>query len=389
MHGCYVAQQPFVDSTGSKELETRVMSKVHVVEVLMRQQFQYHGRAVKDAALAVITVPDAATCPVISDNTPNIRSHAGHYLVHHVARGKAREASVSQQTVMVVRSANTERAYNTFSIHTGIGVECKREFQRDTTPNAVRAIDRAAEQGVGSQRTGVNILVIVVLAVLVAIDGIGKAGIMCPIARTLKPTRLLAERQVVGFRTAQHTAHAPTEANGIGADDTVLPALVRKGYHARCIGTFVKIKRAEIDPRAPAYLLIDGEMGCYALVDYRVVSIGDAGRTGGVGNIDGIAPRSRDAGHPESSSSGLSSSAHRLHITGCATDEGIIVVFQRSIWCKESLGAVAPVHISAMLLHIKALFGVVWVVVHNDFMGLIVPFARGEYHSTGILQHGY
>ena len=52
-----VPQDAFIYGTADRELETRVVSVTHIGEILMRKQFQQHGRGTWDAGFVIGAIP--------------------------------------------------------------------------------------------------------------------------------------------------------------------------------------------------------------------------------------------------------------------------------------------------------------------------------------------
>ena len=149
---------------------------------------------------------------------------------------------------------------------------------------AVGNIGRTSSQQGACQGTNVDVVTVVVLSALGAIDAEWYACPLAVVAGSFKAAWPSADLPATFY-----ISHAASEAYGVGSNHTaVVAALVAKRHAVPLVAAFVKVERAEIDPCRTAHLLVDAELRLFALVPYGVVGIVNAALNGLVADIDGI-----------------------------------------------------------------------------------------------------
>ena len=115
----------------------------------------------------------------------------------------------------------------------------KTQFERNAEPLFVRVEYGASAQVVEHERAGVDVIVVVVLAFALAIDGVGHACPLRPVACPFRPSGHAAD-----VPSAGDVAHSASEAYGIGAHHTVLRAFVAEHHHAVIVHSGIELEGA-------------------------------------------------------------------------------------------------------------------------------------------------
>ena len=109
--------------------------------------------------------------------------------------------------------------------------------------------------------TNIDVVAIVVLSVLTAIDGVGHAGPLSVVACAFNCTGHAA-----GLAKTLDIAHTATETHSIGSDNASMVALVCQCHTIELAIACVEVESTKIDPRASTHLLIHAELGTFSLV---------------------------------------------------------------------------------------------------------------------------
>ncbi len=191
-----------------------------------------------------------------------------------------------------------------------------------------------------------------------------------------------------GHPAALDLAHPAAEADGIGTDDPAGGALVRQ-ENISCVA-FIEGESPEIDPGGTSHPLVHVK---YALPAHMVDGIDGVGRAVGeraVGNIDGIFSAYRNVGAPGDGS--LPFAGRGLADAGGSGLEGVLIdVVHRFRVGKTGSGGLPGTGflVKPGAAHPSGPFLLEGrIVVTDDFPALDVPFARGDHHGAGVLQHG-
>ena len=240
-------------------------------------------------------------------------------------------------------------------------------------------VGRASCQPVGHQRAHVDVVGIVVLAVLRAIDIVRRTRPLGIVAGTLE-----GARHAACGAASRDVAHAASEAHGIGGHHPVVFAHVGEHHAVELVVALVELERAEIDPRGIAHLLVDAESSGLAFVPHHIFGIGHAVGQGLIAHVDGIAACLRKRGligHR----AGFLLLARGSHHAGRTGLKGILAIeIDALVAGKARLGSVAPVVAHSHLV-IAVERGVV--VVDDYLMALPVALARSEHDGACILEH--
>ena len=123
---CQEPQDAFINRPADRKAETRVEAVTHVGEILVRQQFEQHGRHFRDVRFEIGFVPHAATRPFGFVQRLYIRYDLRLHQVGQVARQVAGGA-VRVESVVFVRIIDAQRADDRV-VHrrSGVGMECQR-----------------------------------------------------------------------------------------------------------------------------------------------------------------------------------------------------------------------------------------------------------------------
>ena len=105
-----------------------------------------------------------------------------------------------------------------------------------------------------------------------------------------------------------------------------------------------------------------------------------------VTDIDRISARLRDGGQV-GYFAGRATVLHRLHLTGCTSPEGVLLIDIDAV-VKGETQRVCPLPIVRSLrFDIEAAFA--WIVIiHDHLMSLPVTFPWGEHYGSGLFKHG-
>ena len=258
----------------------------------------------------------------------------------------------------------------------------KRQFDGHLQAVAVGHEARAASQPVGHERPRIDVVIVVVLATAGTYHAVGSTRPLGHVARTFKAAGQSAE-----LAATFDVAHSSAEAHRIGCHHTLVVRLVGQHHSVEGVVSLVKLKGAEVHPRASAHLLVHPELRLLPLVVHRVVGIVDASLQRLVAHVDGIAAFLHE----------IRLIARRAHVLGrrrggnhaCRSlSKGVLTVGIPALM-KRKTGAwtggpgIAPVALAV------GEGCVAEVVVDYYLLALPVALARSEHHSTGFLEHRY
>ena len=230
----------------------------------------------------------------------------------------------------------------------------------------------------------------VVLRVVVAssgIDAVGHAVPLCRVACGLQASwQVAADGQGHCRVASDDVAHASSEPDGIGCHHAFVFGEV--GEHDAVVFAlaFGEVECAEIDPSAPAHLLVDAKVCCHSAVLDGIECVGDAVGQGLVGDIDGVVVLLQHFGNPDDVACCLTVLCCLCHLEG-AFAEGVLAVLVAFLCMGEADAAVLPMVLGDALFVAAAV--VDDVVVDDDFAFLPVAFSGSEHDGSGIFEHGY
>ena len=161
----------------------------------------------------------------------------------------------------------------------------QRQFDGDVPSRRVGGEGRTTAQLVGHQRAHVDVVVVVVLTVLRAVDPIGHSGPLAIVACSLQ-----AAGQSADGASSLNITHSTSEAYGIGGDYTFLSALVCQHDTVVFVASGVEVEGSEVNPCGASHLLVYRKLGLLSFVPHRVVGVVDAFGQGLIAHVDGIAP---------------------------------------------------------------------------------------------------
>ena len=222
-------------------------------------------------------------------------------------------------------------------------------------------------------RAYVDIVSIVVLSVLAAIDGVGHTSPLSRIACSLQ-----GARQSADLTKALDIAHATTKANGIGSDHTTMTALVGNGDTIELAVSCIEVECAQINPGAATHLLVHTELGALATMPYGIQGIVDAVGQRLITDVDGITSRLLEIGLVGSQTIARLAAGGFYH-AGCSCLEWILeVLISPSVPGKTRLTGLLPLAVRCHLdvVTLRA------VVVDNDLLLLPVALTRGEHYGS-------
>ena len=356
-----------------REAERRVEGKLHVGEVLVAEQLEYHGRYTGGPAFAVAPVPQSPARPqgVVA------RAYVVHDLGLHIVAEQAAYYPVASVGELPVGVAS-EGVYGEGShcrVALGdsrVGMEREREVERYLL---------LLTHHRGPQTACREVVGVVVLPV--ACGGAVGACPLHPVVRTFHETR-----DSGGASSSFQLAHSAAEPYGVCGDDFPFGAVVveRDGS----VGALVELEGAEIYPCPAASALVDREHGLSSHVPYGVACLSGAFRQGLVGNIDGIAAPAFDFWHPGGRCVRQGVAGGHSRRTGA---ERVVAEAVGPLEIGKALSRIVP---AALFIVMSGLAGKGVtetgerpVVVADDLKRLRVPFARSHYTGSGILQHGH
>ncbi len=264
----------------------------------------------------------------------------------------------------------------------------KGEFKGHATACGIlgrgRHIHAATRQGVEHIAPHAQVVFVVVCAALGVDERIGHARPLRIVASRFQVARKSRRACLAAFRLPHSTA----ETHGIGSHHAAVVALVGERYAASGVLPFVELERAEIDPRAAAHLLIDGERGAAAFVINGVVRVGHGVWPRGVTHIHGVASGLGNVGRPYGGGE-PHLAVNGLCIAVSALAERVHAVHEQTVLRRkaERVGRGGP---CGFVLHG---FGVCAlplriVVVHYRLVGLPVAFTWTRHHCPGVFEHG-
>ena len=382
--GAQVLEDALVDGPGHREAEGRVQAVFHVGEILVREQFQEHGRDGGRPGLAVGAVPRLPPGPVGLELLPDVI----HDLRLDVVGEKpsVQAGLAVREFVLVVRQQGVDAQRADDGVVLGdarVAVESEGKVEGNAPAARFRVHARAAGEVGHPLAASREIPRIVVLPVIehVRVDAVPLHAVQ----------GAFREGGVAGqLAAALDLAHAAAELHGVGAHQAGGRTLVRQAHEA-----FVALREGEspeIDPGAPGHPLVHVEFAHASQVMDRVHGVGGAVGEGTVGNVDGVLAPFRNHRPP---------GGGRLRVRLLAGDglahqgraglERVLVDAVDGLRVGETGPGVAP---GAGLLempgaaHLAGALAVEGrIVVADDLPALDVPFARRHHAGARILQH--
>ena len=284
VHACRIAQQGLIDASGHVETEVGILRHTHISEVLMRQRFEDGTRHLGHSALGIVAVVEFTGVP-LSVLLVDVTGQTGQQFVGKVTGGQSGKTGIEGG---VTEGCHTDAqgacVRLTVACIAGIAVNGQRQFDGHPASCRIGHIAGAATQQIGHIGSHVDIVAIVVLTLLAAIDLVWHACPLGEIAGAFQTTGHPTE-----FSATLDVAHATSEAYGIGCHNTRLAAEVGEHHAVLLVAAFVKVEGAEIHPGRATHLLIDVELGGYTLMPHRVTGIIDTAFNSLITDIDGIA----------------------------------------------------------------------------------------------------
>ena len=281
-------------------------------------------------------------------------------------------------------SADAQRAVNVaVAPDAGISVQSQRKLKRHTASEGIGEERAAARERVEVVRARAQVVAVVTRALLCVEKRVGKTCPLSVIACRLKGTRhaACAKSLAVGL------THAAAKAHRVGSHRALMSAVSGEDYAIVLIKTFVKLKRAEIHPRAAAHALIDAELRAAPFVTDRIKRIGNAIGKTQITDINGIASRLAETGYPHGRRL-VAQMVCCLGIAHRASAKKARAIGEQAAAETEAhaVGKGVPRRCAAVGLGINAP-AVAAVVVHDDLRVLEIALHRAADNGTRILEH--
>ena len=268
----------------------------------------------------------------------------------------------------------------------------------------------AASEVVHPQTAVAVVIGVVVGAVGGRVDAVGYAGPLHVVAGTLEVARIAAghrhevEARLVGVAVgdgsvavafavlldmvavahACNVAHAAAEAHGIGRDD--LAAFLRHiAQFDTALLSFGEGEGAEIDPRAAAHGLVDGERSGAAFVTDGVAGVAGALGQGLIAHIDSVVAVLRDVWRPGDGAALIGFLHGCGHAVG-SVGEGILKIDVLLSEIGEACAVAFLPGVEAVVLGVGRR-GECPVVVNDHLIGIGVSLTRHHHVGARVLEH--
>ena len=365
--GTQVLEDAFVNTAGYGKAELRVQAVAHVGKILVGQQFQNHGRDLRDAAFAVGAVPDVAPGPE--------RLVAGPDVLHHLALDKIGQQAACEALFSVrehfvpfaAEGVDGQGAHDGIvGRDPGVGMQGQGQVQRNFASGNIGRHAGTAAHLIHPNAAGRKVFLVV------SFPFVQKGHVQAGILAVVQGAFYIGGQSGKGSFPF-HLAHSAAETDGIGRDHPVVIASVAQRNIA--FGSFVEVETAQIDPGAAAHLLVHVPKGFSAHVMDGVAGIDRAAR-----QPDGLAVFSVVA----AAGGAHTGRSHPERIVGAAVSflgvgKTFAGVFPRAFFFVPALQA-DPVFAGSREGGI---------VVADHLPALGVPFPGRQDHGPGVLQHGH
>ena len=254
----------------------------------------------------------------------------------------------------------------------------QREFYRHVLALPGRHVNRTAAQPVGHQRTGVDVVGVIIFSLSAAVNLVRSS---CPLG--VVSGSFQATGQSAGVIATLYVSHASAKADSICSNHSAARSLVGADHAVELVAAFVEIEGAQVNPGASTHTLVNGKLCSFALVINDVSCIAHALGERLVAYVDCVFAGFLETGLVANQTGLLALGS--LCLSHGSHEERIFPILQSGAVGKTGRIAVFPFLARLLFEIINRLDSII--IIDDDFVRLPVSFTGCEDDGSRILEH--